>query len=115
MRINTTQDFSPVPPEVWEYAMGRYRVCEKWLRERAERQLTLGEIPTYCHIVAARVRTISLAEEIDEVYSRVGRALLLGAGLQRPGAQALPPALTRLGGAADHAANRPTPACPGSG
>jgi predicted helicase len=74
--INPTQYFAPVPQEVWKYAVGGYQVCRKWLKDRAGRQLTLDEIRTYCRIVTALSRTITLQEEIDEVYSRVEGSLL---------------------------------------
>ena len=32
--INATQHFTDVPIEVWEYEIGAYQVCEKWLRDR---------------------------------------------------------------------------------
>ncbi|MCY3553658.1 MAG: N-6 DNA methylase, partial [Candidatus Poribacteria bacterium] len=32
--INTSQYVTDVPPEVWAYEIGSYRVCEKWLRDR---------------------------------------------------------------------------------
>ncbi len=69
--INASQYFAPVPPEVWEYTIGGYQVCEKWLKDRKGRQLTLEEIRTYCRIATALARTIEIQEEIDEVYSRV--------------------------------------------
>lgn len=69
--INPTQYFAPVLREVWEYPIGGYQVCEKWLKDRGERQLTLDEIRTYCRIVTALAHTIALQEEIDEAYSRV--------------------------------------------
>ncbi len=74
--INATQYFAPVPLEVWEYTIGGYQVCEKWLKDRRERQLSLDEIRTYCRVVTALARTIALQEEIDEVYSRVEESLL---------------------------------------
>lgn len=32
--INKAQYFAPVTPEVWEYRIGGYQVCEKWLKDR---------------------------------------------------------------------------------
>jgi very-short-patch-repair endonuclease len=66
--VNKTQHFEPVPLELWEYQIGGYQVLEKWLRDRRERQLTLEEIKTYCHVVTAIQRTIALQEEIDALY-----------------------------------------------
>lgn len=74
--INKTQYFAPVPLGVWEYTIGGYQVCEKWLKDRVERQLTLDEIRTYCRMVTAIARTIVLQDEIDETYAQVEKALL---------------------------------------
>jgi len=69
--INKTQYFAPVPLEVWEYPIGGYQVCHKWLKDRRGRQLRLNDIRTYCLIVTALARTLELQEEIDGLYSRV--------------------------------------------
>jgi predicted helicase len=69
--INATQYFAPVPPEVWEYAIGGYQVAEKWLKDRRDRRLTLDEIRTYCRIVTALHRTIALQTEIDAYYAQI--------------------------------------------
>lgn len=58
-----------MPPEVWAYQVGGYQVCHKWLKDRAERQLSLAEVRTYCRIVTALARTIALQEEIDALYA----------------------------------------------
>ncbi|MGC8785416.1 MAG: type ISP restriction/modification enzyme [Armatimonadota bacterium] len=69
--INPSQYFAPVRPEVWEYRIGGYQVCVKWLKERAGRQLSLDEIRTYCRIVTALAHTLVLQEEIDGWYGQV--------------------------------------------
>jgi len=66
--INKTQYFAPVPAAVWECRIGGYQVCEKWLKDRRERRLDLDEIRTYCRIVTALQRTISIQAEIDAIY-----------------------------------------------
>ena len=68
--INNTQFFEPIPPQLWQYRIGGYQVLEKWLKDRRERRLTLAEIKTYCRVVTAIQRTISLQEEIDALYRR---------------------------------------------
>nr|MBC7245341.1 DUF559 domain-containing protein [Chloroflexota bacterium] len=75
--INPTQYFAPVPLEVWEYTIGGYQVCEKWLKDRQGRNLTLDEIRTYCRVVTALKKTIEVQEEIDGLYPRVEQAPLL--------------------------------------
>jgi len=74
--INKTQCFAPVPLEVWEYTIGGYQVCGKWLKDRRERKLSLDDIRTYCHIVTTLARTIALQEEIDGLYARVEENVL---------------------------------------
>lgn len=66
--INAAQHFAPVPPEVWAYQVGGYQVCHKWLKDRAERQLSLAEVRAYCRIVTALARTIEVQGEIDALY-----------------------------------------------
>jgi type ISP restriction-modification system protein len=65
--INGTQYFGGVPPEVWEFHVGGYQVCHKWLKDRKGRALSYEDIRHYQHIVAALTETISLMEQIDSV------------------------------------------------
>jgi predicted helicase len=69
--INKDQYFTRVKTEVWEYQIGGYQVCEKWLKDRKERTLILEEIQTYCKIVTALSKTIQLQNEIDKYYESV--------------------------------------------
>ncbi len=69
--INAAQYFAPVPEAIWNYQVGGYRVCEKWLKDRKERHLELDEIQTYCRIVTAFGQTIELQGEIDALYPEV--------------------------------------------
>jgi predicted helicase len=69
--INEAQYFEGVPPEVWEYHIGGYQVCHKWLKDRKGRALSLAEIRTYCHIVTALAKTIEIQGQIDELYPGV--------------------------------------------
>jgi predicted helicase len=67
--INTTQYFGPVPAEVYEYRIGGYQVCNKWLKDRKERRLDLDDTRTYCRIVTALGLTIQIQREIDRLYA----------------------------------------------
>jgi predicted helicase len=69
--INKEQYFSGIPEEVWHYQIGGYQVCDKWLKDRKGKILTLEEITNYCKIVTALSRTIELQIEIDELYKLV--------------------------------------------
>jgi len=75
--MNKTQYFEGVPPQVWEYQIGGYQVCHKWLKDRKDRHLSLGEIKIYCQIVTALAKTIELQAAIDEFYPMVEETLLV--------------------------------------
>ncbi|MDO8578768.1 MAG: type ISP restriction/modification enzyme [Dehalococcoidales bacterium] len=67
--INKTQYFDGVTPEVWNFHIGGYQVCEKWLKDRqkAHRKLSIDDIGHYQKIVVALKETIRLMTEIDEL------------------------------------------------
>lgn len=69
--INDGQHFTPVPQHIWEYRIGAYQVCEKWLKDRQERTLSLNEIQTYQRVLTALHRTIEVQQRLDEVYEGV--------------------------------------------
>jgi len=56
---------------VWEYQIGGYQVCDKWLKDRKERILSLMETEQYCKIVTAISKTIALQNQIDSIYEVV--------------------------------------------
>ncbi|MDE0682412.1 MAG: N-6 DNA methylase, partial [Candidatus Poribacteria bacterium] len=45
--INPTQYFTDVPLAVWEYEIGTYQVCEKWLKDRKGEELRRAELQQY--------------------------------------------------------------------
>jgi predicted helicase len=65
--INKEQFFEGMPKDVWEFQIGGYQVCEKWLKDRKGRELGVDEIKHYQRIVVALNETIRLMKEIDEV------------------------------------------------
>jgi predicted helicase len=64
--INKTQYFEGVPKEVWEFRIGGYQVCEKWLKDRRGRKLSYEDLTHYQKVVVALKETIRLMEEIDK-------------------------------------------------
>ena len=64
--INKTQYFDKVPPEVWDFRVGGYQVCDKWLKDRKGRILTVDDIKHYQRIVVALSETIRLMDAIEE-------------------------------------------------
>jgi hypothetical protein len=70
--INKTQYIEGVPPEVWEFYVGGYQVCQKWLKDRKGRKLEFNDIQHYQRMVAALAETIKLMDQIDEVIDEHG-------------------------------------------
>lgn len=70
--INKTQYFKGVPPEVWNFHVGGYQVCEKWLKDRKGRKLSFNDLSHYHRIVSALAETIRLMAEIDSVIESHG-------------------------------------------
>jgi hypothetical protein len=64
--INKTQYFEGVPKEVWEFQVGGYQVCHKWLKDRRGRQLSFDDLMHYQKVVVALAETMRLMEEIDK-------------------------------------------------
>ena len=73
--INSEQYFNGVKDEVWNYQIGGYQVCGKWLKDRKGRTLTSDEIKSYCRIVTALSKTIILQNEIDKYYGVVEKTV----------------------------------------
>jgi predicted helicase len=64
--------FEGVREQVWDYHVGGYQVCEKWLKDRKDRRLSKDEIAHYQKIIVALSETILLMKEVDEVIERHG-------------------------------------------
>ena len=74
--INNDQYFEGVKPEVWQYQIGGYQVCEKWLKDRKGRSLSLDDMKHYCRMVTALSKTIELQKVIDEMYPEVEKGTI---------------------------------------
>ena len=70
--INPTQYFGGVPAAIWNFHIGGYQVCEKWLKDRKGRKLTYEDTRHYQRIVVALNETIRDMKEIDEVIRQHG-------------------------------------------
>jgi predicted helicase len=67
-----TSGFHGVSEQVWNFHIGGYQICEKWLKDRKGRTLTDEDIAHYHKIVIALTETIRLMTEIDEVIETHG-------------------------------------------
>lgn len=59
------ENFEGIRPEVWNFHIGGYQVCQKWLKDRKGRTLTYDELAHYQKAVVALKETIRLMGEID--------------------------------------------------
>ena len=62
-----TIGFQGVPEEVWDFQIGGYQVCHKWLKDRKGRTLSDEDIAHYQKIVVSLNETIRIMAEIDQV------------------------------------------------
>ena len=69
--FNPHQYFEGILPTVWEYRIGGYQVCEKWLKDRKGKMLSLEETKHYCRIVTALQKTRELQAEIDGAFAEI--------------------------------------------
>lgn len=69
--VNAGQYFEGVEKEVWEFMIGGYQVCEKWLKDRkkAGRVLSTDDLKHYMKIVVALRETMRLMRDIDNMIS----------------------------------------------
>ncbi len=76
-----TNGFQDVSEDVWEFRIGGYQVCKKWLKDRQAkggknprpgRVLTKEDIDHYQKIIVAISETIRIMKEIDEVIDQHG-------------------------------------------
>ncbi|MBU1693149.1 MAG: helicase, partial [Verrucomicrobia bacterium] len=65
VHINKTQYFDGVPEAIWNFHVGGYQVCEKWLKDRKGRTLTYDDLQHYQEIIVALSETLRLMAEID--------------------------------------------------
>jgi hypothetical protein len=75
--INQEKYFEGIPPAVWNYHIGGYQVCNKWLKDRKGRLLSLAEIEVYCKIITAIHFTIKIHKEIDPIYENAENSILI--------------------------------------
>jgi Type ISP C-terminal specificity domain len=61
-----------VPDAVWNFHIGGYQVCEKWLKDRKGRMLSADDIAHYHKIIIALSNTIRIMREIDKVIDEHG-------------------------------------------
>ncbi len=62
--------FTGVPDNVWNFYVGGYQVCHKWLKDRKGRTLSPEDLTHYQRIIVALQETIRLMQQIDAAIPR---------------------------------------------
>ena len=74
--INNDQYFEGIPSEVWEYQVGGYQVCDKWLKDRKGRPLSVEDTKHYCKVVTALKKTIDVQAKIGSTYPEIEKEII---------------------------------------
>jgi predicted helicase len=67
-----TTGFQGVREDVWNFHIGGYQVCEKWLKDRKGRTFTKDDLDHYQKIVVVLSETLRLMKEIDVTINKHG-------------------------------------------
>jgi len=70
--INDKQYFDNVSLEVWDYTVGGYNVCNRWLKERVGYTLDYNELTTYMKIVSNISCTNDIMRSINDLIDKNG-------------------------------------------
>ena len=70
------QYFEGLEENSWGYRIGGYQVCNKWLKERKGRILSLNDVKHYCKVATAIDHTINIQQSIDEIYNEAEKKLI---------------------------------------
>ncbi|MFM5899479.1 MAG: type ISP restriction/modification enzyme [Dolichospermum sp.] len=70
--INSEQYFDQVPPQIWNFYIGGYQVCQKWLKDRKGRELTFDDLTHYQNIISIISETMKIMEDIDQIIENYG-------------------------------------------
>ncbi|WP_338258570.1 type ISP restriction/modification enzyme [Dictyobacter halimunensis] len=70
--INKAQYFEGIQPEIWEFHVGGYQICQKWLKDRKGDSLTFEDIMQYQRMATALAETITVMAKIDDAIHEHG-------------------------------------------
>ena len=60
------------PWNIQNFYISEYQICEKWLKDRRERELSTEDIVHYGKVVVSLKETIRLMGEVDGVIESAG-------------------------------------------
>ena len=62
----------PVSAQIWEFKVGKYRVCQHWIASRVGESLTDEDLHDFQVIVRKIEKTLDLMEKIDNILQESG-------------------------------------------
>lgn len=74
--INTDQYFDGIAEDIYQYRIGGYQVCHKWLKDRKGRTLSLNDVKHYCRIATVIEKTIEIQNKIGGIYDKIENELI---------------------------------------
>ncbi len=74
--INNDQYFEGLTENIWQYYIGGYQVCNKWLKDRKGKVLSFDAIKHYCKVATAIKHTINIQKSIDEIYNEAEKEII---------------------------------------
>ena len=74
IRINEASEagFEGIDEDVWNFQVGSYRVCEKWLKDRKGRSITKSDAEKFSALATSIAGTIGLMGDIDKLINSHG-------------------------------------------
>ena len=70
--INSEQYFDQVPTQIWNFYIGGYQVCQKWLKDRKGRELNFDDLTHYQNIISIISETIKIMQDVDKIIDKYG-------------------------------------------
>ena len=70
--INDQQYFANIPNHIWNFYIGGYQVCQKWLKDRKGRELSFDDLVHYQNIISILAETIEIMNDIDQIITKHG-------------------------------------------
>jgi predicted helicase len=69
--LNKNSRIECVPTMVWEYKIGGYQICEKWLKDRRNTELSISEVKNFQEILSVIEDTLELVAELDRALPKI--------------------------------------------
>lgn len=70
--INDQQYFANIPNHIWNFYIGGYQVCQKWLKDRKGRELSFDDLVHYQNIISILDETVLIMSNIDQIINQYG-------------------------------------------